>query len=107
MCAGAGIGAEVAVSSVPVLTGAREALARGFVPAGTERNVTSFRSRARLSVPESEFKLMCDAQTSGGLLIAIAPDRAADLETRFRESGLFYAKVGRMTDETGVVALVP
>ncbi len=107
MCAGAGIGAEIVVSSVPVLAGVREALARGFIPAGTERNVTSFRPRVRLSIPESEFKLMCDAQTSGGLLIAIAPDREADLEARFRESGLFYAKVGRMTDEKGVVALVP
>jgi selenide, water dikinase len=107
MCAGAGIGAEVAVSSVPVLTEAREALARGFVPAGTERNVSSFRSRVRLSIPESEFKLMCDAQTSGGLLIAIAPDREAELVARFRESGVFHARIGRMTDEKGVVALVP
>ncbi len=107
MCAGAGIGAEVAVSSVPVLTEAREALARGFIPAGTERNVSSFRSRVRLSVPESEFKLMCDAQTSGGLLIAIAPDREGELEARFRENGLIRARIGRMTDEKGVVALVP
>lgn len=107
MCAGAGIGAEVSVSSVPLLAGTREALAKGYVPAGTERNVTSFRPRVRLSVPETEFKLMCDAQTSGGLLIAIAPDRASDLEARFRESGLFYAKIGRMTDEKGIVTLVP
>jgi len=49
---------------------------------------------------------MCDAQTSGGLLIAVAPDKAAQLAARFDEGGLFYAKVGAMTGEKGVVALV-
>ena len=107
MCAGAGAGAEIRVSQVPVLTGAREALAEGFFPAGSTRNMEGFGSRVRLSVPESEFKLVCDAQTSGGLLIAIAPDRAQKLESIFDQSGLFYAKVGSMTDESGIVALVP
>jgi selenophosphate synthase len=50
---------------------------------------------------------MCDAQTSGGLLIAIAPERAAALEARFEESGLFYAKVGTMTADAGRITLVP
>jgi selenium donor protein len=107
MCAGAGTGAEINVSQVPILAHAREALAAGFFPAGSKRNADSFRTRVRLSVPESEFKLMCDAQTSGGLLIAIDPARAPHLETLFRQSGLLYAKVGRMTEESGTVALVP
>jgi selenium donor protein len=105
MCDGAGVGAELRVSAVPVLDGAREALARGLRPEGTERNAKSFRERVRLSVPELEYTLMCDAQTSGGLLIAIAPDRAAALEAAFAESGLFYAKVGSVTKERGWISL--
>ena len=105
MCEGSGTGADISVSAVPVLAGAREALARGYRPAGTVRNAKTFTDRVRLSVPESEYTLMSDAQTSGGLLIAIAPQRAPDLESRFRESGLFYAKVGVMTGDSGHITL--
>jgi selenium donor protein len=107
MCAGSGLGAELSVSSVPVLKNAREFLARGHRPSGTERNVETFRSRVRSTVSESELTLMCDAQTSGGLLIAVSPDNAPDLEAKFSESGLFYAKVGRMTGETGWLTMRP
>jgi selenide,water dikinase len=105
MCEGSGVGARISVSAVPVLGGARESLARGFRPVGTMRNVRTFRDRVRLNVAESELTLMCDAQTSGGLLIAIAPDRAAVLETIFDQGGLFYAKVGRVTAEAGHITL--
>ena len=105
MCEGSGVGAEIKTSAVPVLDGAREALAKGFRPEGTMRNVRTFRNRVSLNVPENEFTLMCDAQTSGGLLIAISPERASELETHFRESGLFYAKVGVLTSDRGRITL--
>jgi selenide,water dikinase len=106
MCEGSGTGAELRASAVPVLAGAREELARGSRPEGTVRNVGTFRDRVRLSVPESELTLMCDAQTSGGLLIAIPLERAAVLETKLAESGLFYAKVGTMTADSGRITLI-
>ena len=107
MCEGAGIGAEVSASAVPVLAGAREYLARGYRPEGTVRNAETFRPHVRMTIAESEYMLLCDAQTSGGLLIAIAPDRAAGLESRAAQSGLLCAKVGRMTAEGGLIRLVP
>ena len=106
MCEGSGTGAELRASAIPVLAGAREELARGMRPEGTARNVATFRDRVRLSAPESELTLMCDAQTSGGLLIAIAPERAAALESGLDEGGVFYAKVGTMTADTGHITLV-
>jgi selenide,water dikinase len=106
MCEGAGVGAQLEIGAIPVLAGAREALARGLRPEGTMRNANSFRGRVRSSVEESEFTLLCDAQTSGGLLIAIAPDRAAALEAAFNESGLFYAKVGSVNADSGHITLV-
>jgi selenide,water dikinase len=107
MCAGAGVGADLFASAVPVLTGAREFLARGFRPRGTLRNLETFRARVRSSVSEAELTLLCDAQTSGGLLITIAPERERDLEARFAESGLFYAKVGTMTADSGRITIKP
>ena len=105
MCEGAGVGAEISASAVPVLEGARESLARGFRPSGSQRNAETFRNRVRLNVSEAEYTLMCDAQTSGGLLIAIAPEGAEKLERTLRESGLFYAKVGSMTADSGRITL--
>jgi selenide,water dikinase len=106
MCEGARLGAEIRVGDVPVLAGAREYLDRGFRPEGTVRNVKTFRDRVRLSASESDLTLMCDAQTSGGLLIAISPGRSALLEGKLSESGLFYAKVGTMTADAGRITLI-
>lgn len=107
MCAGSGVGAEIRAGAVPVLPNTRESLARGFRPTGTLRNVDTFRRRVEVRVPESELTLMCDAQTSGGLLMAVPAERLGALETRLRESGLFYATIGTMTERSGIVTLLP
>lgn len=107
MCVGSGAGAEISVGAVPVLANSRELLAKGFRPSGTMRNASGFRNRVTLRVPEAEYVLMCDAQTSGGLLVAMPPERAAAFESALTQSGLFYAKVGRMTADTGRITLVP
>jgi selenium donor protein len=107
MCNGSGVGAELSMASLPVLQGAREYLARGFKPSGSKRNAETFRRSVRLSVPDSEYTLACDAQTSGGLLIAIEPGRAAAFESRMRESGLFYAKVGVLNEHRGIISVLP
>ena len=107
MCDASGLGAEINVSAVPVLRGAREALRRGHKPSGTVRNATTLRAHVRLSAPEEEYTLMCDAQTSGGLLVAMPPSRASRFEAAATGGGLLCAKVGRMTAERGVISLVP
>jgi selenide,water dikinase len=106
MCDASGLGARINVDRVPVLAGAREALRRGFRPSGTDRNARTFRPHVRLSATEEDYTLMCDAQTSGGLLIAIAPEGAAGLEAAATGSGLLCANIGSMTDERGVISLV-
>ena len=107
MCEGSKVGAEIRASAVPVLDGAREYLARGYRPGGTLRNAKAFGKRIDVHVDESEFILMCDAQTSGGLLISVSQARSAALEQRFRDGGLFYAKIGKVTEPNGSVTLVP
>ncbi len=106
MCDGSGIGAEISVKSVPTFDGVREYLRLDYCPAGTKRNIDTFGKRVRKNVSDEDFSVMCDAQTSGGLLIAISPEKAADLERRLQQSGLFYATVGRMNGDRGVVSLV-
>ena len=106
VCVGSGVGAEIRASAVPVLEGARQYLARGFRPAGTTRNEEAFRNRVDVRVDESEFTLMCDAQTSGGLLISVPPARLPAIEQKFRQSGLFYATIGTVTERSGSITLI-
>jgi len=105
MCNGSGVGAEIAMSAVPLLPGAREFLDRGLCPAGTKRNAASFRPRVESSVSEKDFTLLCDAQTSGGLLVAVPPEKVAAMEERFRQGGLFCAKIGTVNDRSGTIAI--
>ena len=71
MARASGVTAVVDAAAVPYLTGAREALADGFVSGGTRRNLDWVRPHTDLSaVSEDEALLLADAQTSGGLLLA-------------------------------------
>ncbi len=107
MCTASGVGAEIHAAAVPVLAGARELLGRGYIPGGTLRNAEGFRARVDVRTSDSEYNLMCDAQTSGGLLLAVPPDRVPSIEARFRGSGLMVASIGTTNDRTGTITLAP
>ncbi len=107
MCVGSGVGAEIHTGAVPVLAGAREYLARGYRPQGTLRNADGFHKRVDVRVDDSEYMLMCDAQTSGGLLLSVAPKKVESIEKRFRGSGVLVARIGTTNDRNGTITLVP
>jgi selenide,water dikinase len=65
-----GVSAVIDAAAVPYVEGAREALAAGFVPGGSRRNLDWVRPAVRSAVPEDVLLLLADAQTSGGLLVA-------------------------------------
>lgn len=71
-----GIGARIRVADVPILAGARELAAEGVVPGGTYRNRQAIEGILNVEdgVSEDDQIILSDAQTSGGLLLAVAPD---------------------------------
>lgn len=71
MLQASGIGAVLNSSAVPLIDGAREALAAGHCPGGSHRNLEWVRPSlsVRSGVSESALLLLADAQTSGGLLL--------------------------------------
>ena len=107
MCDGAGIGARLEVSAVPLLQSARELAERGIAPAGTGRNCETFRHAVDLGTSEVDYRLMCDAQTSGGLLIAIAPEHRTVFEEACARRGVTASRIGVFTDRAGVIELRP
>jgi selenide,water dikinase len=70
MARASGLTAVVNAACVPYISGAREALALGYVPGGTRRNLAWVMPHLESVLPESELLLLADAQTSGGLLVA-------------------------------------
>ena len=74
LCRGAGLGATLSVRDVPLLPGVA-AMARAGVGTGAAgRNWASYRDAVTCSVEDWQRELMCDPQTSGGLLVAVAPE---------------------------------
>ncbi|HEY6066309.1 MAG TPA: selenide, water dikinase SelD, partial [Thermoanaerobaculia bacterium] len=73
MMEASGTTGEFVVDAVPLLSEARRIAARGIAPEGSRVNVRNLRPRADVEdrVTDDDFLLLCDAQTSGGLLVAL------------------------------------
>lgn len=95
-----GVGAEVAIGSLPLLEGARELAERGVIPGGTQRNLEAATNVTWApDISATERMIAADAQTSGGLLLAVAAERVTALrEALSREGTLAAATIGRLTD---------
>ncbi len=95
------LGATLRASAVPALPGARDFAAQGVAPGGTLRNLESVKCHLKVAegVPDAEPLLLADAQTSGGLLIAVAADQADALVQRLTDLGTPAASViGEITE---------
>ena len=81
-----GVAARIHASAIPLLPGALEAADQGHLPGGTLRNREDVAAAVdwEQGVPMVLRLLLCDAQTSGGLLIAVPPERALPLLERLR-----------------------
>ena len=73
MCEGAGLQAVIDFASVPVLEPVADYLDKGCFPGGTIRNFDSYGHKAA-PLDERQKMILCDPQTSGGLLIAASGD---------------------------------
>lgn len=79
MCQGSGLTAEVWFDKVPRIETAPKYIEMGCVPGGTHRNWQSYGHKIG-DLAESQKLLLCDPQTSGGLLMAIDPAHADELQ---------------------------
>ncbi|MBU6430186.1 MAG: selenide, water dikinase SelD, partial [Cyanobacteria bacterium REEB65] len=75
MTRGSGCGALLSFEAIPFMEGARELAREGFVPGGSKRNLEYLRPELQIvpGLHEGDVYLLADAQTSGGLLLAVDP----------------------------------
>ncbi len=100
MCRGSRLGAHLRFEAVPVLPGV-DALARaGHRTGAALRNWASYGDEMALprALDGWQRDMLCDPQTSGGLLVAVASDAAAEVLARVHAAGFAAAAViGEMT----------
>ena len=95
-----GVAATVRARQVPLIEGTRELAERGLIPGGSRRNLEAVTPLLRWAptLADLDRLLLADAQTSGGLLIAVAPDRADELVRLLVAGGsLAAAVIGEIT----------
>jgi selenide,water dikinase len=95
MCRGAGLTGCVRMSSVPLLAGVLAMAERGLVTGASGRNWASYGTSVRLApgVTNAQQALLCDPQTSGGLLVACAEHAVGEVMTIFERYGFEGAAV--------------
>ena len=89
MCRGSGLRARIRFDRLPLLDGVAELAAVPYRTGAAARNWASYGEEVALAPGTADWKrdLMCDPQTSGGLLIAVAPDGAAKVLEMLSASG--------------------
>jgi selenide,water dikinase len=109
MTRASGCSATVWLESVPVLEAAWDYVRAGIAPGGTHANRRYLRESVLFAegVSEAAQLVLCDAQTSGGMLIAVAADRVDALRAALRARGTPCAEVvGRIEEGTPGAARV-
>ena len=101
MCRGAGLRARIRFDALPLLNGVADLARIPYRTGAAGRNWASYGEEVALAPGMADWKreLMCDPQTSGGLLVAVGPDGAAKVLQLLRAAGFDRAAViGEMRD---------
>ena len=94
-----GLAAKITFESIPILDGALSMAADGIAPGGTRRNLVDVDGISWDGITEAEQLICADSQTSGGLLLAVAPDVAGQVIADLQAAGtLAAAHIGTLVD---------
>jgi len=97
MARGAGVTLRIDLSAVPLMNGLSELIADGMLPAGCYRNRDHYLPLIDGKHRDSDALLpLFDPQTSGGLLIALAPKNADQFMRSAEGLGIFARRIGEV-----------
>ena len=110
MCRGARLAAHISMTRVPLLNNVTSLAAAGVVTGASARNWSSYGDEVQLAptLSAADKALLCDPQTSGGLLIACAADQVPAAMSIFERQGFAHvATIGAMRDGKPLVRVEP
>lgn len=97
ICRGSSLGAVIEFDQIPVIRDAVDHCMADIAPGAVDRNWASYGPEVILDVADWKRKLLCDPQTSGGLLVACAPEAESEVLDIFREGGFGHAaRIGQL-----------
>ena len=101
MAKGSNASFELDYSKVPILEGTEELAAAGIIPGGTKSNHTWVKEDVSYeNLSQEEQFILCDAVTSGGLLVSIPEKEAKAYVEKLHDAGLGYAAIiGKVTEK--------
>ncbi len=107
MCEASGVSAEIWTEKVPMLDNSAilNYISKGCIPGGTHRNWSSYSQK--VDIPSDDFRfILSDPQTSGGLLVSVAPAAEAEFhQTTFAE-GIVLEPIGKIISSSEMVVFV-
>ena len=95
MCEGSDLKALINYEAVPTLDPVKHYLGLGCIPGGTLRNFESYGHKIA-PMSEEQKHILCDPQTSGGLLIAAEKSNQSEMLACFKEFGLTLEPIGQL-----------
>ncbi|MFB1078751.1 selenide, water dikinase SelD [Photobacterium damselae] len=104
ICEGSGVKAKVWFDQVPHLPGVFDYIEQGCVPGGTERNFASYGDKIAPMTAEQK-ALLCDPQTSGGLLLAVASGSEDEIAEIAKHHNIELQAIGELFEQDGSVLI--
>lgn len=95
ICQGSGLQATIWFDQIPKLPDVESYINEGCVPGGTGRNFESYGNLVG-EMTDLQRKLLCDPQTSGGLLLAVLPEAEAQIQDVANRFGLTLTAIGEL-----------
>jgi selenide,water dikinase len=105
MCEASGVSAEIEYSKVPVIPGLEQYIIKKAIPGGTNRNYNSYGFKVN-AISDVQKAILCDPQTSGGLLIAVDPDQKSHFLKIINKRGIETEPIGRLIKKAGKIVSI-
>lgn len=105
ICQGSGVQANVWFDEMPKLPGVEKYIAEGCVPGGTQRNFDSYGHLVGV-LTDLQRQLLCDPQTSGGLLVAVLPESEAEVHAIAQRYQITLTAIGELIEPQQNRALI-
>ncbi|SHG42989.1 selenophosphate synthase [Flavobacterium segetis] len=101
VCEGSNVSATINYSKVPVFREINDYIDKKCVPGGTLRNWDSYGHKLNIE-NEKQRHILCDPQTSGGLLIAVTKEASHKVEALLRSKGLYAEPIGELIEKAAI-----
>lgn len=104
ICEGSQLKAHIFFDKVPYLPAVFDYIEQGCVPGGTERNYASYAHKIG-SITEQQKSLLCDPQTSGGLLLAVNTSAVVKVHVIAQQHNIELHAIGEFTPQDGPILI--